>query len=407
MTYNNYNDNIYIGHKQYTHISIIAVFGNEEDKMGNYISEERKDYKGRYYIIKNIETQLLEADATKYLKYKRNMNLSPNTLDSIAKRIRYYLDYLYEEKINIYDVYKMPFLMQLEHYNDYLFWLLNGNHSEKGKRLLNNTCNTYLYTVLNFMIFTADVKGIDNGIKVVKYVDRPYVDKRGFRRTQSSIKYEGCFPANEHTSRSATRDDVETLINACNNIRDVVLLAFLGETGFRIGETLGTDYILDVEYDKMQVKVVFRDYNDNNARAKNAEERYTYLSKGTGKLLIKYLTDTAAIRGDTHSLFITLKGKNTGKSMKVRAVYALFDRLEKKTGIKCTPHMLRHYFANERRRMKWDLYAIMKALGHKHIETTIAYLGISEEEVKEAYRIYYEKTMDLYDINKLIYGESK
>ena len=54
LTYNNYNDNIYISHKQYTHISIIAVFGNEEDKMGNYISEERKDYKGRYYSVNQL-----------------------------------------------------------------------------------------------------------------------------------------------------------------------------------------------------------------------------------------------------------------------------------------------------------------------------------------------------------------
>ena len=36
--------------------------------------------------------------------------------------------------------------------------------------------------------------------------------------------------------------------------------------------------------------------------------------------------------------------------MQDTGVYALMERLQKKTGIKVTPHMLRHYFANARRK---------------------------------------------------------
>ena len=40
--------------------------------------------------------------------------------------------------------------------------------------------------------------------------------------------------------------------------------------------------------------------------------------------------------------------------------------------------MLRHYFANERRKSGWDLPLISKALGHKHISTTESYLNLEQ-----------------------------
>ena len=49
------------------------------------------------------------------------------------------------------------------------------------------------------------------------------------------------------------------------------MLLLLAETGFRIGEILGVDYTKDIDYEKQVLKVYFRDDNDNEARAKNAE----------------------------------------------------------------------------------------------------------------------------------------
>lgn len=41
--------------------------------------------------------------------------------------------------------------------------------------------------------------------------------------------------------------------------------------------------------------------------------------------------------------------------MKVDSVYDMFERMEKKTGIKITPHMLRRYYANTRWESDWPL----------------------------------------------------
>ena len=76
--------------------------------------------------------------------------------------------------------------------------------------------------------------------------------------------------------------------------------------------------------------------------------------------------------------------------------------IEKKTGIKVTPHMLRHYFANTRRKAGWKLELISQALGHRHIETTMKYLNITEEELMEASDAFYSQHQSLYGVDHLL-----
>ena len=69
----------------------------------------------------------------------------------------------------------------------------------------------------------------------------------------------------------------------------------------------------------------------------------------------------------------------------------MLKRMDKKTGIKITPHMLRHYFGNERRKAGWSLELIQLAYGHRHIQTTINYLDIVDDELLDASQEFYEK----------------
>ena len=70
---------------------------------------------------------------------------------------------------------------------------------------------------------------------------------------------------------------------------------------------------------------------------------------------------------------------------------AMLRRLERKTGIKASPHMLRHYFANARRKDGWKLEMISQALGHRNIETTMKYLNITEDELIEVSDAFYNR----------------
>ena len=80
----------------------------------------------------------------------------------------------------------------------------------------------------------------------------------------------------------------------------------------------------------------------------------------------------------------------------------MLERMEKKTGIKLTPHMLRRYYAVSRRNSGWVLELIQLALGHKHLDTTVKYLGILDDQLMEASREFYEKHSDLYGIKNLL-----
>lgn len=175
-----------------------------------------------------------------------------------------------------------------------------------------------------------------------------------------------------------------------------------GETGFRIGEILGVDYTKDIDYEKQVLKVYFRDDNDNEARAKNAEYRSAKISRETFEFLLHYLAEYRRLLQRQSLLFINIRGETAGKPMRVESVYDMLDRMEEKTGIKLTPHMLRRYYAVSRRDAGWALELIQLALGHKHLDTTVKYLGILDNQLMTASREFYEKHSDLYGIKDLL-----
>ena len=84
------------------------------------------------------------------------------------------------------------------------------------------------------------------------------------------------------------------------------------------------------------------------------------------------------------------------------SVYEMLDRMEKKPGVKITPHMLRHYFANMRKQAGWELEMISQALGHKHLDTTIQYLDWLDDELIEASNEFYAQHTAIYGAERLL-----
>lgn len=86
-------------------------------------------------------------------------------------------------------------------------------------------------------------------------------------------------------------EEIIDILQACTNSRDQLLLLMIAETGFRIGEILGVDYARDIDYQRKTIRVYFRDDNDNNARAKNAEYRKARISDDTFDFLLRYMNE--------------------------------------------------------------------------------------------------------------------
>lgn len=64
--------------------------------------------------------------------------------------------------------------------------------------------------------------------------------------------------------------------------------------------------------------------------------------------------------------------------------------------------MLRRSFANIRQKDGWRLELIQQALGYKHLDTTIRYLHIIDDELIEASQEFYDKHSALYSVNNLL-----
>lgn len=358
----------------------------------------------KYFFIRDCETMDIVLLPSKYLKHKTRANRSPNTVRRSAFAICYYLEYLKEIPIEIPEVYKLDYEKQSEHFVDFLHWLKAGNHKKDNnlREINNGTCNAYLEDVFRFYLFVEAEYEQLGSLKVLSYNYHIAANAVGVQKKLRYQSFKGYLKAEERKVRPAEHEEIITILQACTNCRDQLLILLIAETGFRIGEILGVDYVHDIDYQHHMVGVYFREDNENDARAKNAEYRKAKISDDTYEFLMYYLAEYRELLQRQRFLFINITGKTAGHPLKVDSVYDMLNRMEKKTEIDITPHMLRRYFANMRRKAGWRLELIQQALGHKHIETTIKYLNIVDDELLEASQEFYEKHSAMYGVDKLL-----
>ena len=371
--------------------------------MRRYSVGRTEEGSRKYFYILDRETYDLVMLPTKFLKHKTDCRRSPNTVRRLAFSVCYYLEFLAEAEMKLNQVWELGFEEQSKHFMDFMYWIKEGNHREEKRPEVveNGTCNAYLKDVFGFFSFLTDV--IDaKPLRVLSYTQITAVNSVGVKRTLRSKTFKGYLREQERKAKSAEESEITTVLQACTNVRDQLLILLMAETGFRIGEILGIDYTKDIDYQNQTIRVYFRDDNENNARAKNAEYRKAKISRDTFDFLMYYLNEYRKLLQHQTYLFITIWGSTAGSPLKVDSVYDMLGRMEKKTGIKLTPHMLRHYFANERWKAGWALELISQALGHKHLNTTITYLGVLDDKLMEASREFYEKHSDVYGIQKLL-----
>ena len=374
------------------------------ETVRQYTVENLTDNGIKYFFIQECETLEMVLLPTKYLKHKTVMNCSPNTVKRSAFAICYYFEYLAEMKIKISQIYDMSYSKQSEHFVEFMHWVKMGRHrNESGrKNPKNGTCNAYLKEVFGFYRYIEAEYEELGSLKVLLYsqfVVRNESKTKSMYRTKS---FHGYMNSEERNMRAATRKEIITVLQSCTNCRDQLLILILAETGFRIGEVLGIDYTKDIDYQNRKVRVRFREDNENGARAKNFEFRESIVSNDTFEFLMHYLAENRKLLQYQTYLFINISGKTAGHAWKVESVYDMFGRMEKKTGIKLTPHMLRRYFAIERWNAGWPLEMVSQALGHRHLETTTKYLNIMDDKLLEASKEFFEKHSNDYGIKQLL-----
>lgn len=163
------------------------------------------------------------------------------------------------------------------------------------------------------------------------------------------------------------------MLDGCDRLRDRRLLfALLFATGMRIGEALGLRHE-DWAAAERTVEVIAR-VNDNGARAKAGRQRTIPISAELVRLYADYLHGEY---GDLDSdyVFVNLWGGARGQPLSYAAVYDLFKRLRRRTGLDFDPHWLRHTYATGLLRAGTPVEVISTLLGHASVTTTSQVYG--------------------------------
>jgi integrase len=85
-------------------------------------------------------------------------------------------------------------------------------------------------------------------------------------------------------------------------------------------------------------------------------------------------------------LFVSLKGRARGARMSAAGLRSLFRYDRHTTGVKrANPHRFRHTFASDMVRAGVSLPALMRLMGHAHIQTTLIYVQVTPLEVYQQY----------------------
>lgn len=348
------------------------------------ITEQGKE---RYYVAD--KNGLPIESILKFIRFKDNTNYARNTLRMYCQHLKLYFEYLEQQKIDFQDV-------TIDDLALFVNWLQNPYKSLKVIPTTKidvarspRTINTIVNTTLAFYDYLLRSEEYCNNIssRLKKFISAP---NRNFKGFLYGIAYEN----NKITSnilklkvpkskpKILNKEEVNTLINTCNNFRDKFLLTLLYETGIRIGEALSL-WIEDFDISNKMLDIKDRGQLENNAEIKTVSSPRTIdISQDIVDMFMEYIAEYHTEEVETNHVFIKVSGEHKNKPMNYTDVDNLFRTLKKKTGIYVTPHMFRHTSLTILRMSDWKPELLRIRAGHKNIYTTLnTYIHPSEEEI--------------------------
>jgi len=169
--------------------------------------------------------------------------------------------------------------------------------------------------------------------------------------------------------------EVKRMLNAFDgtdymSVRNKAIIAMLIDTGIRNNELC-------------ELKV--EDVCDGCIKifGKGSKERMVGISPYLQKCIIKYINvrNGYFIHQDVEDSFFLSR---SGKKLTVEAVERLVAKAGKvaevDSSIRCSPHTLRHYFAQAQLRNNLDVYSLARLMGHTNIKITQRYLQSMQDK---------------------------
>jgi site-specific recombinase XerD len=163
--------------------------------------------------------------------------------------------------------------------------------------------------------------------------------------------------------------DIARLNAHCKTIRDRAIIAFLASTGCRVSEATGLDRDA-VDLNRLECIV----------KGKGNKERRVYFDPVTGMLLGEYMKTR---KDESPALFVGIRGER----LQPNGVRYMLAQLAKESGVDHVhPHKFRRTLATELARNGMPLQQVAAVLGHEKIDTTMAYVILDGEDIRNSYR---------------------
>ncbi len=181
-----------------------------------------------------------------------------------------------------------------------------------------------------------------------------------------------------------TEDQVDALlesIDTSDNVgkRDDALFELIYSCGLRISEACDLK-VANVHMDEQIILV----------HGKGDKERIVPFGKRAYDKLKFYLEEVRPLltKGkNVPEVFVNYKGQGISR----KGVWKRFKELETLSGVQAKVHTLRHSFATHLLKGGADLRAVQELLGHSDLATTQIYTHVTNEQLEEAHKKYFNR----------------
>ena len=324
----------------------------------------------------------------RYLAYLSDIERSPNTVKAYAHDLKDYWVFLAGRGADWREV-------RLEDIGEFVAWLRLPPAGRDGivavlpsvdAQVGASTVNRKLSALAAFYSYQAR-HGVDLGELLATWGPpgrrggwKPFLHHVSKGRPQPRRTVALKVP--QKVPRVLTVAETQTILDACDRLRDRFLFVLLHDSGVRIGEALGLRHE-DIDISGCMLSVVPR-ANANGARSKSGQPRTIPVRAGVVRLYADYLhLEYGGL--DSDYVFVNLFAEPRGRALSYAAVYDLVLRLRSRTGIDFDPHWFRHTMATKLLRDGVPIEVVSTLLGHASVSTTMAVYGhLTVEDARRA-----------------------
>ncbi|WP_217584200.1 tyrosine-type recombinase/integrase [Microbacterium sp. GbtcB4] len=281
------------------------------------------------------------GDITAFLRYQHSIERSPNTIKAYASDLAHFHGFLESEKTTwaaVTNEVLAGFIAFMRAPSPELVTRANP----AGKRA-KATVNRALSAVSSFALFLADARGdgvYSHLLLTARRSKNKYTeDGRQIIRVGPRLKGAG------EVRHVLSDDEVTSIIDACNRLRDKFLFALLYETGMRIGQALLLRHS-DIRISRSTIRVLPDEDATAETEARNKSKNFAEVPVPAYVIRMYAAYQHNEYRDvDSDFVFVNLWAGEIGRPMSYGAVERLVIRLRKKSGVhRWSPHTFRHTY---------------------------------------------------------------